>query len=106
MSDDNASAGNQGGDALTGNEPPTDLGLGGNESLRTGAASDQSAAAPDGAADPAAMSSMETPDAENPNLDEDSGSEADPDGGKLKDGTPSAAWLPESSPPTTSGPVP
>lgn len=147
MSNDNATAGNQGGDALTGNEPPTgndgtagadapsgdasatdstavgdtDLGLGGNEDLRTGAASDQARAATDqtdaatGAqssdgADPSAMSSMETPDAEDPRVDEDADSAAstaaNPDDGTLKDGVPSAEWLPENAPPTTSGPVP
>jgi hypothetical protein len=42
----------------------------------------------------AEMSSLETPDNENPDDD------------KLKDGVPTADWLPESSPPTTSGPVP
>ena len=47
----------------------------------------------------AAKSSLETPDAENPEEPEDPSVE-------LKDGAPTADWLPESSPPTTSGPVP
>ncbi len=141
MSSDNASAGNQGGDAMTGNEPPTandgtagadgasgdasatdstavgdtDLGLGGNEELRTGAASDE---AFDPASDAGAgvtsaeKSSMETPDPENPEAPAAESSEADtPDAPdtpdkKVEKGAPSADWLPENPRPTEAGPLP
>ncbi len=143
MSNDTAAAGdqiagNQGGDAMTGNEPPTandgtagadgasgdasatdstavgdtDLGLGGNEELRTGAASDEAFdPASDAGADvtSAEQSSLETPDAENPEAPADESraeTSADTPDKKVSRGAPSADWLPESSPPGESGPVP